>query len=479
MRYLHGAVIAAVLACASPAIGATRSPIHLEAEKGALTGLSILHDTPGFTGTGYVGIFDQPTSKLTFTIPNAAAGIYRVVVRYNAPGEKGFDLVVNDGKYSGMFPASGNGFARHDAGRVELKHGVNTVGIEKGWGWYSIDSLDLIPNTATSKTRKPSVTPADPKASTEARSVLKYLVRQYGSKTLSGQYDPGDNAYVREKTGQLPAIQGGDFMEYSPSRREHGSNPDNESEKMIKVAQSGQLVTMTWHWNAPSGLIDKDLTDAQGNKVDARWYRGFYTSATTFDLAAALAAPNSPEYKLLLRDMDVIAAELQKFQEAGVPVLWRPLHEADGGWFWWGAKGPKAFKALWRLMYDRFTNVHHLHNLIWVSCSGIKPEWYPGDKYVDIVGIDAYPSDTADPLSSTWDILVKQYGGRKMLAVTEFGGVPDVEKMHRFGTAWSYFVSWSGDLGAKKMPDGLLKTLYTAKDIVNKDGLPHGITSRR
>ena len=95
----------------------------------------------------------------------------------------------------------------------------------------------------------------------------------------------------------------------------------------------------------------------------------------------ALADPNSADYKLLLRDMDAIAVQLQKFSDAGVPVLWRPLHEAEGGWFWWGAKGPEPFKKLWRLMYDRFTNVHHLHNLIWVDCSGTNPDWYPGDAY--------------------------------------------------------------------------------------------------
>jgi len=90
------------------------------------------------------------------------------------------------------------------------------------------------------------------------------------------------------------------------------------------------IVTLCWHWNAPSHL--KEDTENE-------WWGGFYTQHTTFDVAAALADPTSEEYRLLLRDIDVIAAELKKFSDAGKPVLWRPLHEAAGGWFWWGRRG--------------------------------------------------------------------------------------------------------------------------------------------
>lgn len=204
------------------------------------------------------------------------------------------------------------------------------------------------------------------------------------------------------------------------------------------------------------------LTDAQGKTTDARWYRGFYTNATTFDVQKALADPKSSEYALLLCDMDVIAAQLQRLSDAHVTVLWRPLHEAEGGWFWWGAKGPGPFKQLWRLMHDRLTKVHHLHNLIWVDSSGGNPAWYPGDAYVDVIGVDAYPSDVADPLSAAWDTLTKEYGGRKLLALTEFGGVPDVPKMRRYGVRPSYFVSWTGDLGPKKNAKDALTRIYQA-----------------
>lgn len=75
------------------------------------------------------------------------------------------------------------------------------------------------------------------------------------------------------------------------------------------------------------------------------WWRGFYADSVTFDLEKALSDTESEEYKLLLADIDTIAVQLQRLKDAHVPILFRPLHEAEGGWFWWGAKGPEPGKA--------------------------------------------------------------------------------------------------------------------------------------
>ena len=261
-------------------------------------------------------------------------------------------------------------------------------------------------------------------------------------------------------------------MDYSPSRIERGADSQNKSESYLARAQMGQIVTLTWHWNAPSRLTQ---FDAQGKEIKNYWWGGFYTKNTTFDVEAALADPNSDDYKLLLRDIDAIAVQLQKFEDAGVPVLWRPLHEAEGGWFWWGAKGPSPFKKLWRIMYDRLTQKHDLHNLIWVYTAGNDPKWYPGDDVVDVVGADAYPSDYTDPLTATWDDLNAQYGGRKLIALSEVGKVPDVAKMWRLGVKWSYFASWTGDLGAQGVPVEALKSTYNSTGVLN---LPQVNTAR-
>ena len=75
---------------------------------------------------------------------------------------------------------------------------------------------------------------------------------------------------------------------------------------------------------------------------------------------------NTAEYNATLRDLDAIAVQLKKLEASKVPILWRPLHEAGGKWFWWGAKSNSAAISLYSLMYDRYTNYHKINNLIWV-----------------------------------------------------------------------------------------------------------------
>ena len=443
------------------------SSIRLEAESALLHGPHVANDRTGYSGSGYVTGFEKDGDRIIFHF-QAKAGIYVAHIHFCTPsGEKGSELKVNGASYSLMFP-SRNSFSELDAGLVELKSGDNTLSIEKGWGWFEVDSVTLKPAAVSSKLKPLRAKLSDTQASIEAKNLYSTLLRSYGSKAFSGQYDKKDCDYVRAIAGVTPAILGDDLMDYSPTRVGHGSMPKDTTERLIQAAKAGQIVTLSWHWNAPSHLFDREITDAQGNKVDARWYKGFMAYASSFDLAKALANPQSDDYKLLLSDIDAIAVQLKKLQTAKVPVLWRPLHEADGGWFWWGSKGAESFKKLWRLLHSRLTKANGIHNLIWVNSSGTKPEWYPGDDVVDVVGVDAYPSDPSDPLSNTWATLLQQFDGKKPIALTEFGGVPDIQRMQRFGVRWAYFVSWTGSLGAKKLSPADLKRCYTQKSVINR-----------
>ncbi len=67
-----------------------------------------------------------------------------------------------------------------------------------------------------------------------------------------------------------------------------------------------------------------------------------------------------------------------------------------------------------------------------------------------------------------WEELFHQFDGRKMLALTEFGGVSDVERMARFGTRWAYFASWGGDQGPKKVSEQEFDRSYSEKSVVNE-----------
>ena len=452
---------------------APRTVFHLEAEDATLSGTAVSTARAGFSGTGYVSGFDQDGDRIEFSIANARAGIYEVKIRYNASsGDKGYDLVVNGSKFSGMLARTGESFATHIVGKVELKQGANTLAIEKSWGYYDIDAIDIAPARIDTSLKKPPKALVDRRATAGARALHSYLVDLYGQKTLSGQHEEADAKYLRDTIGKSPAILGSDLIEYSPSRVANGSKPEGTTERLIQSARKGQIITLAWHWNAPKDLINQEKFEKpNGQTINALWWRGFYTEATTFDVQKALANPQSQDYKLLLRDIDVIARELKKLDAAGVPVLWRPLHEAEGGWFWWGAKGPEPLKKLWRLMFDRLTNQHKLHNLIWVFTGTPNMAWYPGNDVVDIIGVDAYPSDVGDPLGSTWDALKQQFDGKKLLALSEFGGVPDVDKARRYGVRWSYFMSWTSELGPRKMSRQVLERIYKSPAVLNQSDL--------
>ena len=442
-------------------------PIVLQAERATLTNVTPATTRAAHEGDAYVTGFTAPSSALLFNVEAPAAGVYDLDIRYAAAGGKGYALTVNDVGYDGFFPASPDAWSTFAAGKIELAAGANAIKLGKGWGHFDIDSLRLTPSRPYEKPKAIAPTLSTANASDEAQDLMKRLVGTYGTTTLSGLISPDDVRYLREVTGASPAVMAGDLMDYTPSRRERGAEPKGETERLIAAHRNGQIVTVSWHWNAPRDLIDKrEHVDAKGNKVDASWYRGFYSNATTFDFAAALDQPEGEAYQLLIRDIDVIAAELRKLHEAKVPVLWRPLHESDGTWFWWGTRGPANLNRLWRLLHERLTVHHKLDNLIWVYTWN-DHDWYPGDDVVDIVGIDAYPSKVNDRLSAKWAEALRTFDGKKLIALSEFGGVPDVEGMHRLGIAWSYFASWSGEQGPRKNAREDLVRIFKSPTIAN------------
>jgi mannan endo-1,4-beta-mannosidase len=464
--------------CSPLSAAAQEKPIRLLAESAKLKGAVLDTARPGYTGKGYLTAFKNNGDNATFTFTCPKAGLYGVQIRYCSPsGVKGYDLAVNNNlTLHGAFAGTGQVFAMHQAGKVDLTEGDNTLTLNKGWGYYDIDYIELTAVPPASPPKSLSRTLSDPAATPEALALWGRLVDSYGKRTLSGVYSTDDGEYVRQTTGAIPALMGGDLMDYSPSRVAYGTRPDGTVEALIEQARRGHILTVSWHWNAPKDLIDKQIKDIWGHTVDAQWYKGFYANATTFDVAKAMADPDSEEYRLILRDIDAIAAELRKLSDAKVPVLWRPLHEADGRWFWWGAKGPEPLVKLWRLMHQRLTEHHGLHNLIWVytgSAEWRDMQWYPGDAYVDVVAMDLYPQDTRDPYSATWDYLLPLFDGKKLLAIGEFGGVPDVARMRRFGAYWAYFVSWTGPAGPRKLSQSDLRRIYTDPAVVNRDEARH------
>ena len=419
-RIISRLLILLILAVATLWAGAASAQTTYQAENGSLAGGTfVAWSRAGYTDSGHVDGFTSSSSKVTLNV-SLPAGLYELTIRYGTPyGEKGYDLTINGTTSSLMFSAASD-WATTSAGKVLLDT-TNTISIGGGWGWYLIDSITLTPTTVAPPSKPASTTPVDPLATQQAKNLFTFLRNQYGDKTISGQQEINDVNNIISRTGRRPGVLSQDLIEYSPTRVQHGASPAVPTEQIISLVQQyGHLCSITWHWNAPMHLIDS---------AEQPWWRGFYTEATTYDLAYALANPSSPEYQALIRDLDAIAVQLIKLQNANIPVLWRPLHEAEGGWFWWGAKGPGPFVELWRLMYNRYTQVHGLHNLIWVfTAQSANLAWYPGDAYVDMVGADRYPTDVYDPLSGIFEELQTVWAGNKMLALSEFGGMADIGK---------------------------------------------------
>jgi mannan endo-1,4-beta-mannosidase len=435
----------------------------------------------GYSGSGYVTGYNAEASDATvWSINIENAGYYKIDVGYQVDSYKEFVLLIDTTQYTGKMPFVDKSFRSTSVGIQWLGAGAHQFTVKGGWSYYNLDYLQLTPVAAPTPPQVVAAAPTDPQADAATKALYSYLVSNYGKKTLSGQQDAAEMDTIYTRSGKLPAIYAFDLLNYSKvATTATGSAPSNQTENFIaKVKANQQIGSLIWHWHSPTGAKNTANPCPNSAKTEPDnhcWWNSFYTVHTDFNLTSALADTDGADYKALIEDIDLIAAQLKKVQAAGLPLLWRPLHESDGAWFWWGAKGPESFKKLWRIMHDRLTNYHQLHNLIWVLTIG-DTNWYPGDDVVDLVGIDAYPTDKHDSLSSLWEMMKERFDGHKMLVLSEFGGVPFINEMQEKGIWWGYFASWndsdgSNPLGPKKMTTEELNMIYNLPGVISADEL--------
>jgi mannan endo-1,4-beta-mannosidase len=452
-----------------------------EAEDGVFFGVKEERELPDYTGSGYIRFPSYNPASVAVDISVAEAGEYclrlRCAVIPGSTDSARLRVDVDDEfVVAQRLPVKGV-FVDLPANRpIFMDAGVHRIIIESLGGEWYLDKLALEPMTETLKAViRPRTELVTRGASKAAQSVYRFLLDMAGKGILSGQQiyaQTHEITAIYELTGKYPAILGVDFIDASPSRVERGTRSFAAMEA-VKYWKKGGLVSASWHWNAPTGLID------QG--PDRMWYSGFYAKATTFDFEKALMYPGKADYKLLLRDIDAIAVELKKLADAGVPVLWRPLHEASGGWFWWGAKGPEPYIELYKLLFNRLTGVHGLRNLIWVW-NGQDPRWYPGDDYVDIVSIDVYPP------KHQHEALVEAFAQTqacsfeaKLVALSENGSLPNILKISEHKIPWSWYCTWNGsfviDERTKQYSEEytkaqVLQQFYAHPWLITRDELP-------
>ena len=295
---------------------------------------------------------------------------------------------------------------------------------------------------------------SNPNASPEAQRVYAYLQQTWGSACLTGQMESTwmgspdyEMNYIKKHTGKLPAIRGLDFIH---------NDFQGVVNRSIEWWEKGGIPHICWHTGSD---FASGYNESQSHNLD-------WENALT---------PGTPEYDQLLKAMDRAAPYLKQLQEAGVPVLWRPFHELDGGWFWWSKGGSESFVKLWQLMYSRYTDYWGLNNLIWLlgysGNGGNMAAWYPGDAYVDLIGADSYTPGANGHLYAEVASIAPE---GMPIVFHECGTIPTEEQMKADNAPWLMFMVWTTDFitDAKNNTPESIRQIYEGDYFITLDELP-------
>ncbi|MGA9671579.1 MAG: glycosyl hydrolase [Terracidiphilus sp.] len=314
----------------------------------------------------------------------------------------------------------------------------------------------------TAEPQSPNPEPVNPHATPEARALLSYLDSISGQATVTGQHNfPNDGSrwtdLAYDLTGKYPGLFGGDFGFSAGDDKDSVLSRPAMIEEVKRQYQNGAIIALTWHEVRPTDDEPVTFRDSvQGHLTDYEWQQ--------------LLTPGTPLYNRWCAQVDVVAGYLRQLRDAHVPVLFRPYHEMNGGWFWWGGRpGKEGSAALYRQIYDRFVNVHHLDNLVWVwNVNAPNPGWppeaeyYPGAQFADVVTMDIYSEFKQDYYTS---MLALAAG--KPIALAEVGGLPTPEILDK-QPRWTYFMCWSEFIHTGNPLDKTV-VVYHAPRMVNRD----------
>ena len=295
--------------------------------------------------------------------------------------------------------------------------------------------------------------PVNRNATPEAKKLLDYLYSISGKRIIAGHHNYVGRPdvflnRVKELTGKSPEIWGCDFINYYR---------EGEAKQIVQEAykkyKEGYIITLMWHAGRPQDDPPFGWKESVQNKMTDEEWREF-------------TAPGTELHLRWLKQVDTVANFLNELQLLGVPVLWRPYHELNGVWFWWGnRKGPNGSAKLYRMMYDRFVNHHKLNNLIWVWNTNAPrqlindeayayEDYFPGLDYVDVLAADVYHNDYRQ---SHHDELV-ELGQGKIIALGEIGEVPKPEDLAR-QPMWAWFMIWGNFVDTHNTPEQI-RALY-------------------
>jgi mannan endo-1,4-beta-mannosidase len=426
-----------------------------EAESATLGGATKI-ENPTASGGYFVA---QNAGILSFTVTLETASAYTIYIQVSSSSENAVDNISVDGTSTSFSVRKDTAFFHQKViENMKLSAGQHKIVISKAWGSINIDFIEFEKVDTSNKTAI-NETLVTPNPTNEAERLYQFLYDNYGEKIISGVMTLGsmdEVGWLKTNTGKEPALVGLDFMHCNRGYGWYNNlEPVNDAQKYYN--RNG-IPALCWHWRDPS-----------------RKTESFYTKDTSFDISK-IFDENSSEYTAMISDIDYTAGLLKKLQDNKIAVLWRPLHEAAGGWFWWGAKGAAPCKKLWQIMFERMVNYHGLQNLIWVWTREPNDDaWYPGDEYVDMVGRDIYKTGDHGSQISEFNSMMARYGLKKMVTISECGSFPDPDNLVKDGTAWSYFMPWYGDFvrDSKYNSLELWKKALASDYVITLDEMPN------
>lgn len=287
-----------------------------------------------------------------------------------------------------------------------------------------------------------------------AKVVYDYLQATWGEYCLTGQMESTwmsspdyEMNFIEKYTGKLPAIRGLDFMH---------NDFQGVVNRSIAWWNKGGIPHICWHTGSD---FASGYNESKSHNLD--WDKAL--------------TPGTAEYDKLLKAMDRAVPYLQQLEDAGVPVLWRPFHELDGGWFWWSKGGSESFVKLWQLMYSRYTDYWGLDNLIWLlgysGNGGNMAAWYPGDEYVDLIGADSYSPGANGRLYAEVAAIAPE---GMPIVFHECGAIPTQAQMEQADAPWLMFMVWHTDFltDGKSNTPASLEAIYQSEYFITLDELP-------
>jgi mannan endo-1,4-beta-mannosidase len=238
-------------------------------------------------------------------------------------------------------------------------------------------------------------TPIDAEATKETKALYHNLKRLSKEHTLFGhqhatEYGHGwagdeDRSDVKSVVGSHPAVVGVDFSGFSGRVPEAIQKSKEEVRKtVINTYNRGGVITVAWHFSNPL------------SKGGFNWVDSVSVPAVRYIIPGGTA---HQQYKEILRGIGDFAQSVRGIDGELVPLIFRPYHEFDGGWFWWGKPHctKEEFVSLWRFTVSYLRDSLNVHNFIYAFSPDNRfvteeqyLDRYPGDEWVDMVGVDNY-----------------------------------------------------------------------------------------